>query len=169
MSVLSYQNHLPKIAKEVFLAEGSQVIGQVEIGFGASVWFNTVIRGDVHFIKIGDKTNVQDNSVIHVTGGMHPTVIGQEVTIGHRAIVHGCTLKDRCLIGMGSIILDTAEVGEESMIAAGSVVTPGTVIPPRVLAMGSPCKVKRDLTEQEIQFLKASAEHYYQLAGEYLA
>lgn len=168
MPLLKFKNHQPKLGKEVFIAPGSQVIGQVEIGLGASIWFNTVVRGDVDFIRIGEKTNVQDNSVIHVTGGVHPTVIGKEITIGHRVIVHGCTLKDRCLIGMGSIILDGAVVEEESMIAAGSIVTPGTVIPPRVLAMGSPCKVKRDLTAQEIQFLSASAEHYYQLAAEYL-
>lgn len=163
-----YHNKTPRLAEEVFLAPGSHVIGDVEIGAGSSVWFNTVIRGDVHFIRIGEKTNVQDNSVLHVTTGTHPTVIGHQVTIGHRAVVHGCTLEDKVLIGMGAVVMDGARIGTESMIGAGALVVPGTLIPPRVLAMGVPCKVVRALKPHEIQRLEASALHYYDLTKEYL-
>ncbi|HCU25938.1 MAG TPA: gamma carbonic anhydrase family protein [Deltaproteobacteria bacterium] len=163
-----YQDKWPQLGEEVFLAEGSQVIGDVEIGDGSSIWFNTVLRGDVFPIRIGKKTNIQDNSVIHVTVGMHSAVIEDEVTVGHRVILHGCRVKRRALIGMGSVLLDGAEIGEESLIGAGSLVTPGTVIPPRSLALGSPCRVIRPLREEEIQKLLVSAEHYCELARSYL-
>jgi len=163
-----YKNQWPILGEKVFIAEGAQVIGDVEIGEGSSVWFNTVVRGDVFPIRIGKKVNIQDNSVMHVTGGVHSTTLEDEVTVGHRVILHGCTVKRLALIGMGSVILDGAVIGEESFIGAGSLVTPGTQIPPRVLALGSPCKVKRDLTEAELQSLKLSAEHYFQLAQDYL-
>jgi len=166
--IFPYQDQWPTLADQVFIAEGAHVIGDVQIGEGSSVWFNSVVRGDVFPIRIGKRVNIQDNSVIHVTGGVHSTTIEDEVTVGHRVILHGCTVRRLALIGMGSIILDGAVVGEESFIGAGSLVTPGTQIPPRVLALGSPCKVKRDLSEQEIQQLQLSAEHYYQLAQDYL-
>ncbi len=167
--ILPYKNKKPVLAEGVFVAEGAQLIGDVTIGEGSSVWFNTVVRGDVFPISIGKKTNIQDLSVVHVTSGSHATVIEDEVTVGHRVILHGCWVKRRALIGMGAILLDGCEVGEESLIGAGSVVTPGTIIPPRVLALGSPCKVRRPLNEEEIAGLKLSAEHYAELARTYLA
>jgi carbonic anhydrase/acetyltransferase-like protein (isoleucine patch superfamily) len=166
--ITPFENHIPQLGEDVFIAEGAHVIGDVQIGTGSSVWFNTIIRGDVHFIRIGDRTNIQDNSVIHVTGGIHPTVVGSEVTAGHRVILHGCTIEDRALIGMGAVVMDGAVIGRESMIGAGALVTPGTRIPPGVLALGSPCKVVRELKEQERQFLEGSALHYFELAKRYL-
>ena len=163
-----YQNKWPVLEEGVFVAEGAQVIGDVVLGKGSSLWFNAVVRGDVHYIRIGARTNIQDNSVIHVTSGTHPTIVGDEVTVGHRVILHGCRVQDRALVGMGSIILDGAVLGEESFIGAGSLVTHGTEIPPRVLALGSPCKVKRDLTPEEIRHLKESAQNYFELAQRYL-
>ncbi len=163
-----YKNKLPIIASNVFVAPGAHIIGDVEIGEGSSVWFNAVVRGDLFPIRIGKKTNIQDNSVIHVTTGKYGTTIEDEVTAGHRVILHGCTTRKGALIGMGAIVMDGAEIGEESLIGAGSLVTPGTIIPPRVLAMGSPCKVKRELTKEEIQSLAWSAEHYFELAQSYL-
>ena len=163
-----YQNKWPVIGDEVFLAEGSHVIGDVTIGEGASIWFNTVVRGDVFPIRIGRKTNIQDNCTVHVTSGTHATVIEDEVTVGHRVILHGCWVRKLALIGMGSVILDGVEIGEESLIGAGSLVTPGTVIPPRVLALGSPCKVVRQLGDEEIARFRESAEHYHDLARQYL-
>lgn len=163
-----YKNRWPLIAAKVFVAEGAHVIGDVEIGEGSSVWFNSVVRGDVFSVRIGKKTNIQDQSVIHVTSGRHSTLIEDEVTVGHRVILHGCTVRHRALIGMGAILLDGVEIGEESFIGAGSLVTPGTRIPSGVLALGSPCKVKRELSAAERQGLQESAEHYYQLAQEYL-
>jgi carbonic anhydrase/acetyltransferase-like protein (isoleucine patch superfamily) len=166
--IANFENKAPQLGKEVFIAEGAHVIGDVHIGAGSSIWFNSVVRGDVHFIRIGERTNIQDNSVVHVTGGVHPTVVGNEVTVGHRVILHGCTIEDRALIGMGAVVMDGAVIGRETIIGAGAVVTPGTKIPPRVLALGSPCKVVRELNKEEIQFLEGSALHYYELAKKYL-
>ncbi|MFO1462450.1 MAG: gamma carbonic anhydrase family protein [bacterium] len=163
-----FQDKWPVVGPQVFLAEGSHVIGDVVLGEGSSIWFNTVVRGDVFPIRIGKKTNIQDNCTLHVTGGTHATVIEDEVTVGHRVILHGCWVKKLALIGMGSVILDGAEIGEESMIGAGALVTPGTVIPPRVLALGAPCKVVRPLSEDELTRLRLSAEHYFDLAQQYL-
>ncbi len=155
-----YRECWPKVAQSAFVEASAQVIGDVIIGAQSSVWFNVVIRGDVNHIRIGERTNVQDGSVLHVTSDTHPTVVGDDVTIGHNVTLHGCTIKDRCLIGIGSLVLDGAQVGEEAMVGAGSVVTPGTVIPPRTLALGSPARVKRELTAEEVRHLKRSADNY---------
>jgi carbonic anhydrase/acetyltransferase-like protein (isoleucine patch superfamily) len=165
---IAYKDHHPQIPKNSYIAPGAYVIGQVTIGEESGVWFNTVIRGDVNWIKIGARTNIQDLSVVHVDSGGWPTQIGDDVTVGHRVIIHGCTLADRVLVGMGAIIMNGATIGEDSVIGAGSLVTENTVIPPRTLALGSPCKVKRDLSEAEIQFIKLSALHYAERASEYL-
>lgn len=162
--VLPHHGVTPRIDRSVFLAEGAVVIGDVVIGPDSSLWTNAVLRGDIHFIRIGARTNIQDLSVGHVTSGTWPLMIEDDVTVGHRCVIHGCHIKSRCLIGMGSIVMDGAIIGEESMIGAGSLVTLGTVIPPRTLALGSPAKVKRDLTPEEIAFLKTSAENYVQNA-----
>jgi len=163
-----YIDKWPVIGPQVFLADGTQVIGDVSVGEGSSIWFNTVVRGDVFPIRIGQKTNIQDNCTIHVTGGKNATVIEDFVTVGHRVILHGCWVKRLALIGMGSVLLDGAEIGEESLIGAGSLVTPGTVIPNRVLALGSPCRVIRPLGDEEIASLRESADHYFDLAQQYL-
>ncbi len=155
-----YKGMFPKLADDVFLAPGSKIIGDVEIGEGSSVWFNSVIRGDVHFVKIGKMTNVQDLSMLHVTNGKFPLTIGNKVTIGHSVTLHGCTIKDLSLIGMGAVILDGAIVEEKTIVAAGAVVKPHFVVPSGKLVAGIPAKVIRDLTEAEIIDLEESAFRY---------
>jgi carbonic anhydrase/acetyltransferase-like protein (isoleucine patch superfamily) len=165
--VRPYGGRAPRIDPAAFAVEGSTILGDVEIGPGASIWFGVVVRGDVNAVRIGARTNVQDLTVIHVTGGTHPTVVGDEVTIGHRAVLHGCTVHDRCLIGIGAIVLDGAVVGPESMVGAGALVPPGMVVPPRTRVLGSPARVKRPLTEAEVEHLRASADRYAGYAAQY--
>jgi gamma-carbonic anhydrase len=167
--IRSYQGMKPKIAATAFIEASAQIIGDVEIDQHSSVWFNCVIRGDVNKIRIGHSTNIQDGTVIHVTNGQYPTVIGNCVTVGHGAVLHGCTVKDRSLVGIGSIVLDDAIIGEMSFIAAGSLVTPGTVIPPRSLVMGSPARVRREVTEEEIARIDMHWKHYIEYKNNYLA
>ncbi len=141
--------------------------GDTWIGKATSIWFNTVVRGDVNYIRIGDNTNIQDNSLVHVTGGGHPTIIGNNVTIGHSVIIHACTIKDFSLIGMGSILLDGAEIGEYVLLGAGSLVTQNTKIPSGSKAFGRPAKVVAELTEEEREMIRASADRYVALAKTY--
>lgn len=164
---LPYDNKYPQIDSTVLVVPTATIIGDVVIGPESSVWFQTVVRGDVNFIRIGARTNIQDGSVVHVTLKTHPTIIGDDVTIGHNATLHGCTVGDRCLIGIGAILLDGVEIGADCMIAAGSVVTPGTVIPAGTLVMGAPARVKRELTTDEISQLKKSAENYIEYKKRY--
>jgi gamma-carbonic anhydrase len=166
--VRPFDGKAPRLHDSVFVAETALVVGDVDIGEQSTIWFGTVVRGDVNSVRIGARTNVQDQSVIHVTAGTHPTVVGDDVTLGHRVTLHGCTVKDRCLIGMGTIVLDGAVIGEESLVGAGSLVSPGTVVPPRTLALGSPARVKRPLTAAEIAYFRESADHYVQYARRYL-
>ncbi len=165
--LLTYGGKAPRLAPSAFVAEGAVVTGDVEIGDESSIWFGTVVRGDVNHVRIGARTNVQDQSVIHVTGGTHPTVVGDEVTVGHRAVLHGCTIKDRCLIGIGAIVLDGAVVGPDAMVGAGALVPPGMVVPPGKLVLGAPARVKRDLTPEEIASLRTSAARYAGYAATY--
>lgn len=167
MSIISYQGISPKLHSSVFVAEGAQIIGDVVIEKDSSVWFNTVIRGDVNFIRIGERTNIQDNTVIHVTNKKFPTFIGSNVTVGHSAVIHACTIYDYCLIGMGAIVLDDAKVGPYALVAAGAVVTMGAVIPEGTLVAGIPAKVIRKLTDDELGFLKQSAQNYVDYVGTY--
>ncbi|HEU0032524.1 MAG TPA: gamma carbonic anhydrase family protein [Kofleriaceae bacterium] len=160
---------VPVIGRAVFLAETCAVIGDVVIGDESSIWYSTVVRGDVMPIRIGARTNVQDGTIIHVTSDRFGTTIGDDVTIGHGAIVHACTVEDACLIGMGSIILDGARIGRGSLIGAGALVTPGTVIPPGSLVLGSPAKVKRAINDAEREQIEYGAAHYVTLARTYLA
>lgn len=164
LTVTAFKGIMPRIHPSVLLADGCRIVGDVQIGEDSSVWYNTVIRGDVHFIVIGARTNVQDLCMLHVTHGTHPLVIGNEVTIGHSVTVHGCTLQNRCLIGVGAIVLDGAVVEEESMVAAGAVVTPGFVVPHGKLVGGVPARVLRELTDEEIADLAASAGRYVEYA-----
>lgn len=150
----------PTVDPSAYVDESAQVIGDVHIGPESSVWMHVVIRGDVHWIRIGARTNVQDGTVVHVQEGSYPTTIGDEVTIGHRAVVHGCTVEDRCLIGMGAILLNGVRVGAGSIVAAGSLVPERFQIPPRSLVMGSPAKVRRSLTDDEVALTAGYAERY---------
>ena len=159
----------PLIATNAFLAENCAIIGDVEIGQESSIWYSVTIRGDVMPIRIGDRTSVQDNTVVHVTSGKFGTTIGSDCTIGHGAIIHACVVEDSCLIGMGSILLDGARIGRGSLVGAGALVTPGTVIPPNSLVLGSPAKVKRTVTDQEREQITYGAAHYVELTRVYLA
>lgn len=165
--ILPFLEKKPELPESVFIAEGAHVIGDVTIGEHSSVWFNTVIRGDVNFVRIGARTNVQDNSVIHVTDKKFPTYVASNVTIGHGAIVHGCKVEDYCLIGMGAILLDNCVIGDHSLVAAGSLVREGFVVPPRTLVAGVPAKIMRELKADEIVKLEESARHYVELASNY--
>jgi len=154
----------PQIHKTAFIAEGAIVIGDVQIGAESSLWFNSVLRGDVFPIRVGERSNIQDLTVGHVTSGTHALIIGDDVTIGHRAVIHGCTIGDRVLIGMGAIIMDGAKIESDCMIAAGALVTPNTEVVSGSLVVGAPGKVKRELTAKERDFLPISAQNYVQLA-----
>lgn len=158
---------MPKIDPSVFVAPGAHVIGDVEIGKDSNIWFNAVLRGDVNYIRIGEKTNIQDLTMIHVSYKASPTIVGNGVTVGHSVILHACTVKDYALIGMGSVVLDDVEIGELSLIGAGSLVTQGTKIPPRSKAFGRPAKVVAELTQKEIDHLRWSADHYVRLSRSY--
>lgn len=158
--IIPYRGITPKIHPSVFIAEGAQIIGDVEIGPESSVWFNTVIRGDVHYIRIGERTNIQDNCVLHVTHNTYPLVIGSDVTVGHGAILHAATIKDRCLIGMGAKVLDDATVGRYAFVAAGSLVLEHFEVPEGALVAGVPARVKRMLSEEERQQIVLSAQNY---------
>ncbi|MGA3243821.1 MAG: gamma carbonic anhydrase family protein [Bacteroidota bacterium] len=158
--IIPYRGITPKIHPSVFIAEGAQIIGDVEIGAESSVWFNTVIRGDVHYIRIGERTNIQDNCVLHVTHNTYPLVIGSDVTVGHGAILHAAIIKDRCLIGMGAKVLDDATVGPYAFVAAGSLVLEHFEVPEGALVAGVPARVKRMLSEEEKQQIVQSAQNY---------
>lgn len=162
-----YKGIVPKIDPTAFIEETAVVIGDVMIGSECSVWFNAVIRGDVHYIRIGNRTNVQDLSMLHVTHDTYPLTIGDEVTIGHHVVLHGCTIRNRVLVGMGAIIMDGAIIGEECIVGAGSLVTERTDVPPSSLIIGSPARVKRPLTEQERNWIRESAANYVQYASQY--
>jgi carbonic anhydrase/acetyltransferase-like protein (isoleucine patch superfamily) len=165
--LIPYQGIIPKVPPSVFIAQGAVIIGDVEIGENSSVWFNTVVRGDVHAIRIGSGTNIQDLSMLHVTRKSHPLIVGNDVTVGHRVILHGCTIGNLCLIGMGSIIMDGAVVEEGALIGAGSLVSEGSVIPSGMLAFGVPAKPKRELSDDEKRFLSLSAKQYIEDAKKY--
>ena len=165
--IRSWGGKTPRLADSVWVADGAVIIGDVEIGPESSVWFGAVVRGDVNHIRVGARTNLQDYSVLHVTSRTHPTIVGDDVTLGHRATLHGCTVKDRCLVGIGATVMDGAVVGEEAMVAAGSLVPPGMVVPPGMLALGSPAKVKRQLTREEIEYFRSSAANYAGYADQY--
>ena len=164
----------PRIDPSAFIAEGAVVIGEVSIGKEASIWYNCVVRGDVNFISIGDRTNIQDLSMLHVTHKKHaddpgaPLVIGNDVTVGHSATLHGCTIEDGAFLGMQAMIMDKAVVGKGALVGARALVTEGTIIPPGTLWVGAPAKYKRDLTDNEIAWLGRSAGNYVGYSREYL-
>jgi len=157
----------PQIHPTAYVDVSAQVIGDVHLGEEASIWCNCTVRGDIHHIRLGDRSNVQDNSVIHVRNGMHPTILEHEVTVGHSVTLHGCYIERGCLIGIGSILLDDVRIGADSLVAAGSLVSPGTVIPPRSLVMGFPARVKRELSDEEVAGLEIYWKNYVQYTREY--
>ncbi len=167
--ISAFRDQEPKIHETAFIADDAVVIGDVEIGEEASVWFGSIVRGDVNYIRIGDRTNIQDACVIHVSSKDHPTILEHKITVGHRVTLHGCYVETGCLIGIGSIILDGAHIGRNSLVAAGSLITPGTVIPAETLVMGAPAKVKRSLTPDELIKLDRSWQNYVDLSRQYIA
>jgi carbonic anhydrase/acetyltransferase-like protein (isoleucine patch superfamily) len=164
-----YKGMRPRVHGTAYVDDSAQVIGDVEIGEASSIWMNAVVRGDVHWIRIGARSNVQDGTVVHVMNDTHPTTIGDDVTIGHAAIVHGCTIENRVLIGMGAILLNGAHIGEGSIVAAGTLVPEETRIPPRSLVMGSPGRVKRTLSEAEVASILQFSERYVEYRLDYMA
>jgi gamma-carbonic anhydrase len=164
VTVVAYQGILPTIPSSVLVLPGARIVGDVVIGERSSVWFNVVIRGDVHSIRIGDETNIQDGSVLHVTHDTHPLVIGNRVTVGHGVRLHGCTVEDETLIGIGAIVLDGAIVETHSIVAAGALVPPGMRVPSGKLVAGVPARVRRDLTADEISNFGESADRYVEYA-----
>jgi gamma-carbonic anhydrase len=161
--------HTPMLGRNVFLAETCAVIGDTVIGDESSIWYSTVLRGDVMPIRVGKRTSIQDGTIVHVTSGFSGTTIGDDCTVGHAAIIHACTVEDFCLIGMGAILLDGARIGTGSLVGAGALVTPGTDIPPGSLVVGSPAKVKRTVNAKEREAIEYGARHYVELTRRYLA
>lgn len=167
--IRSYKGTTPRLGERVYVDESAQVIGDVELGDHASVWMCAVIRGDVHSIRIGAHSNIQDNCVLHAYKDLHPTVVADHVTVGHSVTLHGCRIDSYCLIGMGATILNDAHIGEESIVAAGTLVPEGMKVPPRSLVMGVPAKFRRQITEEERQGLRRYAANYYDYKESYLA
>jgi carbonic anhydrase/acetyltransferase-like protein (isoleucine patch superfamily) len=172
--IINFKDYTPEIGKRTWVADSADVIGRCKIGEDSSIWFQVAIRADVHFITIGSRTSIQDGSMIHVThhkkddmSDGHPTVVGDDVTVGHKVMLHGCTIEDACLIGMSATILDGAVIGKESIVGAGSLVTKNKVFPPRSLIMGSPAKVIRKLSDEEVKELYASASRYVEFKSHY--
>lgn len=165
--ILPYRGVRPTIHPDAFIAPGAVVIGDVEIGKDSNIWFGCVIRGDVNTIRIGEGTNIQDSTVIHVTRKTGPTVIGSGITIGHKAILHACTLEDDCFIGMGAIVMDFAVVKSRGMLAAGAMLTPKKIVPEGELWVGNPAKLFRPMTQAEIDFIPESANNYIELSKVY--
>ncbi|MBL8148395.1 MAG: gamma carbonic anhydrase family protein [Blastocatellia bacterium] len=167
-NIIAYKGKLPKFGEGVFVAPTATVIGDVEIGDHSSVWFSSVIRGDVYYIRIGSNTSIQDGCVLHVTTDTYATIIGSSVTMGHNVVAHGCKVGDGCLIGMGAILLDDCEVGEQSLVAAGTLVPMGMKIPPRSLVAGLPARIKRELTPEDLARMEENWRHYVDLKNDYL-
>jgi carbonic anhydrase/acetyltransferase-like protein (isoleucine patch superfamily) len=159
---------MPRVHSSAYIDDSAQVIGDVEIGEESSVWMGVVIRGDVNRIRIGRRSNVQDGTIVHVMINTHETLVGDDVTIGHAAVIHGCTIEDRCLIGMGALLLNGVHIGTGSIVAAGSLVVEGMRVPPRSLVMGSPAKVKRALSDAEVAEIQTYADRYVKYRLDYI-
>jgi carbonic anhydrase/acetyltransferase-like protein (isoleucine patch superfamily) len=165
-----YRNVVPIVDPSAYVDESAQVIGDVVVGAESSIWMNVVVRGDVNHIRVGRQSNLQDGVIVHVNHEpSYPTIVGDRVTVGHGAILHGCVVQDRCLIGMGAILLNGVRVGQDSIVAAGSLLAERTVVPPRSLVMGSPGRVKRALTDQELRLIEDGADNYVRYRLEYMA
>ena len=166
--IRSFRGVQPQIHETAYVDPSAQVIGDVHLGEESSVWCNAVLRGDMFYIRIGNRTNIQDNSVIHTRTGEKPTILEDEVTVGHSVTLHGCYVEHGSLIGIGAIVLDDVRVGAQSLVAAGSLISPGTIIPPRSLVMGMPARVKRPLTDEEVASLNLFWQNYVTYSREYL-
>lgn len=167
-TILTYDGMTPEVAQDAYLAPTASLIGEVQVGSRSSVWFGCTLRGDVGKLTVGARTSIQDNTVMHASDGWTTTTVGDDCTVGHGCILHGCHVHDRVLVGMGSILLDEVELGPDVILGAGSLVTYRTKIPSGVLALGRPAKVIRDLTEQELRQIRESAEHYVEKTASYL-
>ena len=167
--LIAYNGLQPRLAPGAYVQASAQVLGDVHLGADSSVWFNAVLRGDGYPIRVGARTNIQDNATLHIATGRHATTVGDDVTVGHHAVLHACTIGQRCLIGIGAIVLDRCVVGDDCLIGAAALLTPGTVIPPGYLALGSPAKVIRPLRDSEREQILASARHYVDTAARYRA
>ena len=165
--IRAYRGVVPKIAASAYIDQSAQVIGDVVVGERSSIWPNVTVRGDVNIIRIGDETSIQDNSVLHCDAGLYPLHIGSRVTVGHLAMLHGCTIEDECLIGIGAIILNGAKIGTGSVIAAGAVVPEGMQVPPLSMVMGVPAKVKRTVTSEEQERFRQNAKRYVEATATY--
>ena len=165
--ILPFLGLRPRLAPGAWVAPTAAVVGDVTLAEGASVWYGASLRGDVHWIEVGAGSNVQDNATVHVSRGTHPCLLKERVTVGHNAVVHGCTVEDDCLIGMGAVVLDGAVIGAGSIVGAGALVTMDTVVPPRSLVLGSPARVVRTLSDEEVERNVANARHYVRLARMY--
>ncbi len=166
--IASHSDHAPRIAASAFVAESADVIGRVELGENSSVWFQSVLRGDIEPIRVGANSNIQDGCVLHTVVGS-PVVVGEWVTVGHRAVLHGCTVENHCLIGIGAVLLNNVRVGEGSIVAAGALVLENTVIPPRSLYVGVPARLERQLTDADRMFIDRHARHYLEYKEQYAA
>ncbi len=159
---------MPRVHPTAFIDDSAQIIGDVEIGEESSVWMSAVVRGDVHWIRMGRRSNIQDGTIVHVMNQTHPTTIGDNVTIGHAVVLHGCTIEDQCLIGMGAILLNGAQIGTGSIVAAGTLVVENMTVPPRSLVMGSPGKVKRQLEASSLAEIQMYADRYVTYRLDYM-
>ena len=166
--IKQFERIKPKLGRDVYISESAAVIGDVILGNEVNIWFGAVLRGDMHYIKVGSRSNIQDNAVVHVTTAVSPTTIGSNVTVGHGAIIHGCTIEDNCMIGMGSVVMDDAVVGEGSLIGAGALVPPNMKIPPKSLVVGMPGKIVREVSDAEFQMIIDRPQEYIDLAAQYL-
>jgi len=166
--IRSYRGLTPRVHPTAFIDDSAQVIGDVELGEESGVWMCAVVRGDVHWIRIGRRSNIQDGTIVHAMTGTHPTTIGNNVTIGHRAVIHGCTVEDQCLIGIGAILLNGSHIGTQSIIGAGAVILEGMKVPPRSLVVGAPGRIKRLLTHSEVAGIQGYADRYVEYRLEYM-
>jgi len=166
--IQTYLHWSPKIAKSAWIAKSAEVIGRVELGENSSIWYQSVLRGDVHDIRIGERSNIQDHCTLHTSHGVSPCIVGNDVTVGHRVILHGCEIQDFCLVGMGSIVMDQAILETGCLLAAGSLVPERKILRSGFLYAGSPARERRPLTDEETAFLKHSAEHYVKLSKTHL-
>ena len=167
--IKQFENKKPQLGKNIYISENASVIGEVILGNEVNIWFGAVIRGDMHYIKIGSRSNVQDNAVVHVTSAVSPTNIGSGVTVGHSAIIHGCTIEDNCMVGMGAIVMDDAVIGAGSLVGAGALIPPNMKVPPQSLVVGMPGKVLREVRKEEYEMIIERPSEYIELASIYLS
>ena len=166
--IKQFGSNNPQLGRDVYISESAAVIGDVTLDDEVNIWFGAVLRGDMHYIRVGSRSNIQDNAVVHVTTAVSPTTIGNNVTVGHGAIIHGCTIEDNCMIGMGSVVMDDPVVGEGSLIGAGALVPPNMKIPPKSLVVGMPGKIVREVSDEEFQMIIDRPQEYIDLAAQYL-